>query len=105
MNMQLQQRKDLEKKIAKQLLVDGIAAGYTIVVNNGETKSEKSTDVEYLLSEMFATDEERLIFYKEDKRFGWVFLVYGNGGWDVIADYTTNLQHIMANCERISDEY
>ena len=26
---------------------------------------------------------------------GWVWLVYGNSGWDVVCDYTTSLDALM----------
>ena len=38
-------------------------------------------------------DEDRIVVYTPAKgRVGWLHLVYGNDGNDVIADYTTNLE-------------
>ena len=36
---------------------------------------------------------------------GWVYLVFGNDGWDVISDYTTNLEFLMGEALKISDHY
>jgi hypothetical protein len=99
-------RREVETKIASALIDDGIAAGYTISVYDGEeTVLTHSTDKEAILSAMFSTDEDILIFAKHNKRVGYVNFVYGNSGWDVIADYSVKLEHLMANADRISDEY
>lgn len=55
---------------------------------------------------MFATDDEYLHVYRVDKTYlGRVWLVYGNDGWDVISDYTVNLEHIMEGANKLSDKY
>lgn len=98
-------RREVERKIAEALINEGIAAGYSIMVNNGEECTDPSTDVNVVLEAMFSVDEEHLVFYKEGKRVGWVFFVYGNGGWDVICDYSTNLDPIMTEANKLSDHY
>lgn len=30
------------------------------------------------------------------ERWGWILLVFGNDGWDLISDYTTDLEHFIA---------
>ena len=35
---------------------------------------------------------------------GWVYLVYGNDGWDVLADYTVNLGPSMQPANELSDQ-
>jgi hypothetical protein len=42
---------------------------------------------------MATTDEDRLLVYNqgEQRTFGWVLFIYGNGE-DVLSDYTTNLE-------------
>jgi hypothetical protein len=42
---------------------------------------------------------------QDTKEFGWVRFIYGNGGWDVINDYTTNLEPWMTNVDAIADQY
>ncbi len=103
--MNVETRRKIEEEIARQLITDGIAAGYTIAVHNGEEQFAKSTDVDALVKEMFSVDEEHLIFYKDGKRFGWVWMVYGNSGYDVVADYTTNLEPIMEKVDVLSNKY
>lgn len=55
---------------------------------------------------MFATDEEYILVWftkpiadpdesTDNRPNAWVKLVYGNDGWDVICDYTINLETII----------
>lgn len=45
---------------------------------------------------MFQTDEDFIYLYSQDgARCGWFRLIYGNDGWDVVNDYSTNMQEIM----------
>ncbi len=42
------------------------------------------------------TDEDVLHFgYDGQPSLGWVYLVYGNDGYDVVNDYTTNLDELF----------
>jgi hypothetical protein len=108
--MSVKMRQEVERKIVTRLLKDAVAAGYWISVDNGEDEPTKnSQNIRKILKFMFQCDEERIYLHaSEDEPLiyeGWVYLVYGNDGWDVIADYTTNLQHIMAGADKISDKY
>lgn len=90
--MLVAERREIEKKIVTKLIEDAIAAGYTVGVHNGyRVVIKESTDRAAILEEMFSVDSEHLLFYNKDgKRIGSVFLVYGNDGWDVIADNSAN---------------
>ncbi len=101
-------RQLVERKIASALIRDGLFAGYSISVDidsGRECVLEKSINRKEILNAMFSVDEEFLIFYKDNKQVGWVFFVYGNDGWDVISDYTVNLEHIMGNANKLSERY
>lgn len=106
--MSVVMRQEVERKIAEAVITDALAAGYSLNVHNGGDGPElpaPTTDKAAVLDAMFATDDESLQFYKDDKRVGWVWFVYGNSGWDVIADYTTKLEHVMGNAQKLSDHY
>jgi hypothetical protein len=99
-------RQEVERKIAEALINQALAAGYQISVDNGEDEESGVWDTsEEILASMFQTDEDRLYMWKDGDRFGWVYFVYGNDGWDVISDYTTNLDHIMSDANAISNFY
>lgn len=109
MSVKLRQR--LERTIARRVVLDALAAGYTLSVNNGGDEDEipPQSKARPVLSAMFATDCEHLKMWKTGAAgtvcVGWVFFVYGNDGWDVVNDYTTNLDPIMAGADRLAELY
>jgi len=106
MNVKMRQR--VERAIARRVILDALAAGYALNVNNGGDEHElpaPSTKVKEVLGAMFATDDEHLMFYKEGKRVGWVWFIYGNSGYDVVSDYTCNLEDVMQGADALADKY
>jgi hypothetical protein len=98
-------RQRIERAVCSALIKAGLHAGYKITVDNGEEEVLKeSTNKSEILKEMFSVDEERLWFHKDGKKLG-VFLVYGNYGWDVIADYHVPLEHLMDEPNKVADSY
>lgn len=97
-------RQAIERQIVERLIDDALAEGYTLDVYDGEeTTVAESDDREAILAAMFSVDEERLYYRREGKRVGYVFLVYGNDGHDVISDSTTNLERVMAGAEALAE--
>ena len=86
-------RQKVEQRIASRAVSALLAAGYWLAVRQGDEDEQPATrekqDVMKLLGEC---DEDRIMVYTDFKLAGWVHLVYGNAGWDVITDYTTNLE-------------
>lgn len=100
----IKRRIRVEDAIARAVVVDLLNAGYAVSVDNGGDEFEIacSRDADAIMAEMNATDSEHLYVHalidgKYDKKrsCGWVFLVYGNDGWDVVNDYTTNLEDVL----------
>lgn len=92
-----------DRAIAKRLIRDLLAAGFTISVNDGgETTVENSTDPKVIFEAMGSTDEDFLYAYKSPVE-GWVRFVYGNEPGYAINDYTTNLEPWMAGVQALSD--
>lgn len=89
--MGLRSRIAIEKKIVSMIVSDAIEQGCKVAVNNGDEDSPIFGDYADIMRETMHTDEEALIFYKEGKRVGMVFLVYGNDGFDAVCDHTDNL--------------
>lgn len=99
------QRLVVEQEIAAMTVDALLAAGYLLNVNNGGQDDElkPTTDRQAVLDAMFATDDEFLTVYTnhhpalaKTRSLGWVHFVYGNSGYDVISDYTTNLEAVLA---------
>lgn len=108
--MNIDTRQRIERQIARQTAKDLIAAGYRVAVFDGEEIAlTASTDVRAIMAAMFSTDEDYLIAMTpgEDgkmKRAGWVRFIYGNSGWDVINDYTTNLEAALAETNTLVNQ-
>jgi hypothetical protein len=87
--MKLETRQEIERKIYSRIVKDALAGGYEISVFDGdEYPLTGSTSYKAIMEAGFSTDQDELVFVKDDKRAGFVSLIYGNCGWDVISDYT-----------------
>lgn len=89
-----------EIRIVKRTVDALIKAGYWLNVDNGgdtEELDEPTQDREALHKVLGETDDERIMVYRavDGPLCAWVLLVYGNDGWDVISDYTTNIDPII----------
>lgn len=86
----------LEANIVKRTVRTLLANGYTLRVNDGESlrPNEPTESVTDILSELMEVDIEHLEAHK-DGRISWVLFVYGNDGYDVISDYTVNLETVL----------
>lgn len=85
-------RIQLEKKIVNRLIDKMIMAGWVVTqVDNGDGW-EKVFSKENALKNIFDVDQAHVLFsqYASGKLINnhWVFLVFGNDGWDCISDYS-----------------
>ena len=80
-------RSDIEMAIVKHLLERAKEFGWVCTkVDNGDGFVSVTEDE--VLDEAFAADDAELRFEREGFRTQWVYLVFGNDGYDVIADHT-----------------
>lgn len=109
--MKLETRIQMEQRIARKVVRGLLEAGYELNIDNGGDDWEIawSRDFDTVVCAMFATDDEYLVCRKEDEQKGWVRFIYGNQGWEVINDYTVNLEPILEPinqyCDRLSELY
>jgi hypothetical protein len=94
-----------EKLIVGKLVADLLAAGLTITIwNGGETSEiEDCTDAAKIFAELSASDQDELTMEREGQYAGWIRLVWGNDV-DVISDYSTSLEPIMAAANALANE-
>lgn len=90
---EVRSRRATEYRIVHKLVGDLLAAGFQLWTC--DRIDIPSADVEPM-GELFACDEQVLFVSRPGVPAGWVRLVYGNDGWDVISDYTTNLEKQLA---------
>ena len=106
-------RGDMEKALVEALVKAGLAAGYYLSVDNGGDSVEivPTNDYATIMSEMFATRSESLMFYdacarrKSSTPASYAELVYGNEGYTVISDYGVSLEALMPPIEALAHQY
>ena len=84
----------IEKKIVGLVLNSVYSSGYTCRLFDGESwATNKDATIKEIMYYLMSTDEETLVVYDAaGKRVGAIYLVYGNDGYDVIADHTDNIE-------------
>lgn len=83
-------RQKIERTIVETIVHEAIRKGYSI---SGFDQEEdiflRETDPAEIMKLVMTTDEDTLTFHRPDGTYaGFVFLVYGNDGYDAIADHT-----------------
>lgn len=102
--MSLKQVPEIDRLVATRVVVDLLAAGYLISVNDGEeTILVASNDEAAILEAMGTTDEEWLTAHK-DGRNACVFIVYGNG-CDCISDCSVSLVHVLQPAQDYASKF
>lgn len=101
------QRIAVEQDIVTRAVDAFLAAGFALQTNQsgGPWVPERpATDRDLILAELMQVDDEHMAVIKagadpmasgQHTCEGWVRFVYGNDGYDVISDYTTNLEAIL----------
>ena len=91
-----QKRRQTERIIVRAILTKAKREGYAISLDNGEEiiKLSPLKTVKAMIEECFSVDDEALLLEKDGKK-GWVSLVYGNTGFDVICDYSPRLDDFL----------
>lgn len=103
--MNIETRHSIEKQIAIAAAQGLIDAGYSVAVYDGEEiAQEDTTDINKIKDALFATDEDHLMAYKDGSLRGSVSLIYGNDGWDVMADYSTSLEPALLAANELADK-
>ena len=106
MTMNVQRRQEIERQIILRIVKDALEAGFQITVDDGgdEPSVKRSTDQAAIMAAVMLTDEDFLHYSKPGEPLqGWVRLIYGNDGWDVVNDYTTNLEPLLAGATEEAD--
>jgi hypothetical protein len=99
-------RVDIERKICRRTIRDLISAGFALRVHSGEEwETPKAATETQLMRALFNLDDAWLVVFEAGKRVGWVRFVFGNCGWDVMSDYTTNLAPALKDVEAYADAF
>ena len=97
----------MERQIIKALVNEVFKRGFTkIIIDNGGDAGEDitCTNTKEVMASIRQTDEEHMFFVHPDNpKMSWVFLVYGNDGYDVIADHSTSLDELIDTIQPLID--
>ena len=112
-------RQKIEREIVTSFVQSALAKGYRLAVS-----LERGYDVDEMLlgsrsraeiiNAAFEGDEAHIFVQPPDGDLvddgrvvseGWVYVVLGNDGWDVISDYTTNLESLMSGANKLIEKY
>ena len=90
----VRERVAIERRIVTALIDRALAEGYELSVDDGDNQHPWTTDRAEVIDNIMEADEDRL-YLRKDGHTAWVFLVYGNDGWDVICDYNVSLEGLL----------
>lgn len=110
--MNLETRIDIEKQIFAKVVDSLLAAGFELRLYDGEAFcTTHCTDRQIIIDASMSTDDDLLCVYNhiydtshKRERHGWVQFIYGNDGYDVIHDYTTNIEDQIRPAMDLADE-
>ncbi len=88
----------MELKIVNALLKAIEDNDYTVKIE--EYEEEETPDLKKAL---FNLDEANLYIYKDKICKGWIRLVFGNDGWDLISDYSIRLESLLKPVQEVAD--
>ena len=91
-NVEMANRIEDERRMASGLIRACLAKKYMVSIHNGEDWAlVKSRNYAEIMDALWQTDEEMVLIRETDgSKVGRFFLVYGNSGEELIADYTDN---------------
>lgn len=100
-------RLSIERRIATRAVDGLLEAGYALTVDDGdgETRPAQPTrDRAAILRELGETDDDRVICYTDrDTARRLVRFVYGNDGYDVLADHSSSLTEALSEAQKLAD--
>jgi hypothetical protein len=95
--------REITTKLIDALIFDGYLI--TCCIRQDDPDFKRSVDREGILELLFDLDLAELRVEKDGKR-SWIMLVFGESGWDVVADYSVDLEGIIDPIvEPYSDEH
>jgi hypothetical protein len=100
----------VEAQIMQAVIAVLLEQGYSLSVNDGEEITvRKSKNAAEIFNAMRTTDEDYLLVHTlggfDNRWQGWVRFVYGNDGWDVINDYSMNMDAVLEPVNNMANDF
>ena len=96
-------KQEMELAIITAAVEDLLAEGFRLTVDDGGEEAAIEQTVPAIIDALTAVDEAVLYVYK-GKAVGMIDFVFGNDGYDVIADNSLWLEPYLARATMLSDE-
>lgn len=94
-NLAVRMRVTIERRIVRSLVDEFSEQGFTFQVDDGGEEYIPASTPKQALDALLNTDEDQLGIVQNGEVIGWIRLIYGNDGWDVMSDWHTNLDKYM----------
>lgn len=98
----------IDRLIAERIILCCLDQGYEVRVHDGEGWDGPATkDFVLLVSKLFQADVTSLYIYPPNSRqhVGWVLLIGGESGWDVIVDHSMSIEPLLKEAEKLAEEF
>lgn len=95
-------RARLELAIVNQLFESATKAGYRLYEGEEVGIVGPSQELKELLFDL----DDAVVFVDDaatNAEVGWISLVFGNDGYDLISDYTVNLEEFLKDCDQLAN--
>jgi len=97
-------RAHLELQIVRKTIRTLKAQGFNLAIDDSDEEPTEVGNELAALKLIFDLDECYLIVSKAGVNRGWVRFVRGNDGWDVICDYTVNLEAALREVNAFAEK-
>jgi len=97
MGLSVQRRREIERAIVARVINQALHKGYLITINSGGDDDD-----------IRACSDQIVTFMTGDQKpLGSMHFVYGNSGYDVISDYTSNryMRELVIECNAMIAAY
>ena len=109
--MSLPTPREMETEIVEQLVNDLLDAGLDLTIANNIDENGPdwitTNDRDLVLSNLGHVEDETIQAHDKGRYVGMFYLVYGNDGYDVLADYTATeeVERLLTTVNLMSEEY
>ena len=107
MTMNVQRTPEIERQIIQRIVKDALEAGFQITVDDGGDRTERQAFHRPSRHHGGGDADRRGFPLLQQARLNrsrvGSRLIYGNDGWDVVNDYTTNLEPLLAGATAEAD--
>jgi hypothetical protein len=96
----------IELQVVDAIIKAAVVIGYRLGVEGEGGEEVDTSDASTLKALLFNLDDAVVLVFNSpgaEEPFGWIRLVFGNDGWDLVSDYSTNLEEFLAPVQAVAD--